>query len=256
MLWRMPGGRHALLVALICCRHGATALRICTILEYGFDMLRPGVSSAATVVSDAQLLGYNVDVRTRVMGNLGMNYTVTVLPTYGELHVRTRAGECDIGWAWYYWRADRLRCGYNAQTCLPLNAATVAGTVVSWEPYRCCTDLTLSVLPAEICALYFHTNVPFLNAFVKSVASSFFVNFLSFVFIWIAVFAHLMWLAERTSNDAIPYAYLGTLTGHTGTRGRLVSRVLIQFDRFSPQMESATRFGGHALRSRQWAMAM
>ena len=29
----------------------------------------------------------------------GVDHIIRVLPSYGELEVRTRAGECDVGWA-------------------------------------------------------------------------------------------------------------------------------------------------------------
>ena len=36
-----------------------------------------------------------------------------------------------------------------------------------------------------------------------------FVNFLSFLFLWIVIFAHLMWWAERHDNAGqFPYSYI------------------------------------------------
>ena len=80
-------------------------LAVCTVLEEGFCMLRRGFS-AANVTSDNHLTGFDVDMRREVLA--GREYTVRVMGTYGELQVRTRAGECDVGWAQFFNTAARF----------------------------------------------------------------------------------------------------------------------------------------------------
>jgi hypothetical protein len=81
--------------------------------------------------------------------------------------------------------------------------------VDDWTPYRCCVDFGFSVWPTEIGVLYADETVDFYSAVFPMVNSPFFVNFLSFAFIWVLVIAHLVWLAERRHNAAqFPARYL------------------------------------------------
>jgi hypothetical protein len=184
------------------------ALRVCTVLEPGFSHLAHGVASAAEVASDAQLKGYDVDVRASVLS--GYSYTISAFENYGEVMVRTRAGECDIGWANYFYVASRMSCDFDAATCLPLDADSAAGTVESWTPYRCCVDYSMNVWPNDIIAFRVRDEQQdFFSAFFTMVTSPFFINFISFAFIWALIFAHGVWLAERQDNSAhYPKNYL------------------------------------------------
>eukprot|EP01052_Picozoa_sp_SAG31_P038452 SAG31_NODE_5141_length_2718_cov_2.346315_2_plen_199_part_00 len=148
-----------------------SALTVCVVLEPGFCDLVHGVASDAQVSNDGQLKGYDVDVRKVVMQ--GMNYSVQAYNSYGEVNVRTRAGDCDVGWANYFITASRQSCAPSAQTgsaCLPLDASTAAGTVSSWEPYRCCVDFGMNVWQADIVALQFQNESnTFFDAFFSMV---------------------------------------------------------------------------------------
>jgi len=185
----------------------ATALRVCQVLEGGFAMLNAGVADHAAVNSDAQLHGYDVDVRRAVLA--GLPYSVRAFASYGEAFARTRAGECDIGWSTYFHTAARTQCEADQFLCRPLDAASASGDVADWAPYGCCVDFGVSVWPVEIGVLYADGNVSFYSAVFSMVTSPFFVNFLSFAFIWVVVIAHLVWLAERKQNATqFPARYL------------------------------------------------
>merc|ERR1719401_831448 len=57
--------------------------------------------------------------------------------------------------------------------------------------------------------LYVDGPVSFYSAVLSMISSPFFINFLSFTFIWVLVIAHLVWLAERRQNAArFPARYL------------------------------------------------
>ena len=92
-------------------------------------MLANGVTSADEVTSDAQLRGYDVDMRQEILQD--RKRTVRIYNTYGEVQVRTRAGDCDIGWALYFQTHARRSCTAD---CPPLDSATASGSVSSWEP--------------------------------------------------------------------------------------------------------------------------
>ena len=185
---------------------GQAAIRVCSVLEGGFAMLNNGVSRA-DVYSDAQLHGYDIDIRKNLLA--GRNYTVSAFESYGEVMVRTRAGECDIGWATYFNTVSRTQCESDPFLCRPLDAASASGTVDSWTPYRCCVDFSVNVWPSEIGMLYADESKSFFQAVFSMVSSPFFINFMSFVFIWVVLIAHLVWLAERRDNSAqYPADYL------------------------------------------------
>ena len=68
-------------------------LKVCAVLENGFTMLQPSVA-AADVTSDDQLRGFDVELRKEVL--TGLNYSVRVLSSYGQVNYLTRAAECDV----------------------------------------------------------------------------------------------------------------------------------------------------------------
>jgi len=184
------------------------ALRVCQVLEGGFAMLAAGVRGAGDVRSDAQLYGYDVDVRRAALA--GLRYSVAAFASYGEVMARTRAGECDVGWATYFHTASRTQCADDPFLCRPLDDASANGTVDDWTPYRCCVDFGVNIWPAEIGVMYAEDSLSFFDAVFGMMSSPFYVNFLGFVFLWIVVIAHLVWLAERRHNPAqYPTDYLG-----------------------------------------------
>ena len=178
---------------------------VCTVLDQGgFNMARVGVTieEGQQFVSDDELRGFDVEARRAALKTL--NYTVQILPTYGEVQVRTRAGECDIGWSQFFHTASRERCN-----CLPISTESLAypATVASWEPYRCCTDYSLGIVRYDIAIAYRAAGSSagggrFFYAISQTLLDAFTVNFFCFLFIWIVLAAHLVWLAERTVNAA------------------------------------------------------
>ncbi len=184
-----------------------TPIRVCAVLEPGFCSLKHDVATAAEVTTDSQLSGFDVDTRGQVLAN--RPYTVSVFDSYGEVFVRTRAGECDIGWANYFVTVARLSCEADEVTCRALDADTAAGTVDSWEPYRCCVDFSMNYRPNDIVVLQASSIPDFFVGFFTMISSPFVINFFSFAIIWALIFAHLIWLAERKRNgQEFPRTYL------------------------------------------------
>jgi hypothetical protein len=186
---------------------------VCVVIESGFSMLRTGLAaSVGEVRSDTQLRGFDVDMRALALSDV--DYTVRVLPSYGELEVRTRSGECDIGWAQFFQLSSRMRCAVGSNTtstCRSLDAAARAGDVQSWEPYRCCARYGPNLFPFEIRAMHIapaQGDNNFFGSFFATVKSAFFINFLCFTFLVGCVFSHLVWICERhINNDEFPRAY-------------------------------------------------
>ena len=214
---RLRGALLALALLLHESSSSGDALKVCTTEEYGFNMLRSGVQRE-DVVSDTQLKGFDVDLRRRALG--GVNYTLSMLDSYGEVHVRTRAGDCDIGWVQFFQTASRARCVYNAETCRDLNATTVddmlsqaksegVNDTTLWEPFRCCADFSVSATPFDIRIMFMAAQGDFFYAIFNALADPFFVNLICFIVIWIIIFGHFIWLSERKENpEEFPPDYL------------------------------------------------
>ena len=172
----------------------ASSLKVCSVLENGFNMLQPGVA-ADEVTSDEQLRGFDVDVRREVLRDY--NYSVRALSSYGQVNTLTRAAECDVGWAPFFHTSSRERCVTNQATCRPLPANVSTATPPSWEPFRCCVDFTTLYLPSEVAIMYIRPpQKDFFAAVALSMSDAFFVNFLSFVFISLC----LLFLEEGQSS--------------------------------------------------------
>ena len=185
-------------------------LQLCTTLDAGFTMLASGVAMA-DVTSDQQLTGFDVSLRERVLTEkLHLNYTVRLLASYGELQVKTRVGECDVGWAPFYQTGSRERCTEHDSLCRSLPVAVDDST--SWEPYRCCVDFSTHYVDWELAIV--HTPPPmgggksFTQALMSVFTEPFFFNFMSFVFIFVAIFGLLVWCAERGRNPEFPERFL------------------------------------------------
>ena len=81
-----------------------------------FNMLADGIDKIEDVSSDSDLIGFDVDVRNYVLKEvLGLDYTVKVVGSYGELNVRTRqVKDRDIGWAPFYQTRNREQCSTSS----------------------------------------------------------------------------------------------------------------------------------------------
>ena len=127
------------------------AFHVCTVIEPGFNMLQGG-GTVQDVTSDKQLEGYDVMLRSKLFQRLEVNYTVQVLPNYAQLHVQTRLGTCDVGWAIFYVDVDHDRCTINQRTCRPLSELPPANELAnassqSLKRWRCCIDYSVQYLP-------------------------------------------------------------------------------------------------------------
>ena len=184
-------------------------LHVCAVLENGFSMLRSGVASASAVCTDADLRGFDVDLRAQVLA--GYNVSVSAYSSYGEAQYRTRIGECDIAWGNYFQTSTRERCVLNEMTCrAPLSPLELAAGVDSWTPYRCCIDYTVAYLPTVMAILHNEEvrEQDFFVALFSVMSDTFFFNFLSFTILCVFIFAHLLWFAEREHNEAeFPQGY-------------------------------------------------
>eukprot|EP00966_Prymnesium_polylepis_P053033 1227673-Prymnesium_polylepis.1 len=122
-------------------------LEVCVVLEPGFDMVLAGVDPA-TITSDAQLSGFNVDVRRAVLGSaLDLVYNVRVLDSWDAMQAYTRISECDIAWGANYVLGNRERCTVNTTTCRP---AAEISTASDLSAYSCCLDFSVQYCPWSI----------------------------------------------------------------------------------------------------------
>ena len=183
---------------------GQVPLQVCTKLDAGFNMLINPEMQLEDVHSDSLLEGFDVSVRRSVLTRLALPYNITVLPTYAELQVRTRSGECDIGWAPFFQSGNRERCIPDGAVCADLNSSA------PWEAKRCCVDFSVEYLDWTMSALsQASIGADFFTIFFAVITEPFMINFTSFLLIWITIFGHLMWVIERSQNaDEFPKAYL------------------------------------------------
>ena len=182
----------------------ATRLQVCVTLDSGFDMLVDPSMPIASVSREVELYGFNMDARRHIFKQVmppGNNtYDLRVLASYGELNVATRRGECDLGWAAFFYTADRDRCGaavIEADTCRALSEWTPDS---EWTPWRCCVDFSPPFMTYGLAIMYETSRPDFYSSLVLSIFAPFTVNFGSLTFILVCVFAHLVWLAERKAN--------------------------------------------------------
>jgi ABC-type amino acid transport substrate-binding protein len=183
----------------------AAALKVCAVLEPGFDMIISG-TDANSITSDIDLRGYNVDVRKYIFGNLGVSYDLSVVESWSAAHVGARTGECDIGWAAFYLYGNRDRCIPNNETCRPESEIAAAADLT---PFRCCTDFSIQYFPWSLSIMSPAAKTTFMQAMAKVYQKTFFYNFICFLFVVMVIFGHLVWFVERGSNSKhFPPAYV------------------------------------------------
>jgi len=189
------------------------AFHVCTVIEPGFNMLQGG-GTVQDVTSDKQLEGYDVMLRSKLFQRLEVNYTVQVLPNYAQLHVQTRLGTCDVGWAIFYVDVDHDRCTINQRTCRPLSELPPANELAnassqSLKRWRCCIDYSVQYLPWTLAIMAPAVGKDsFFTALFSSMFQPFVYNFMSFLFIVMVVCAHLVYFCERGLNKQFPASYL------------------------------------------------
>ena len=162
------------------------ALRICVVLEPGFDMLLRD-ADAAVVTSDAQLSGFNVDVRRAVLGSaLNVVYSVRVLESWEVMQSYTRIGECDIAWGANYVLGNRERCDVNTTTCRPATDISTASDLSAYDLslYTCCLDFSVQYCPWSVSIMApARKRRPFFDSLTNALFEPFVCNFLCFFFI-------------------------------------------------------------------------
>lgn len=210
-------GRLPSWIALIALPFAPTikSLIVCVTVDSGLDMPARGLESAIhTIHDDDDMLGFNQEARVAVLRHkLGFNYTLRVLPSYGEVMVATRVGACDIGWAAFFMFPERERCVPDSKMCR--NAAEVLpgpGPADSdWTPYRCCVDFLAPYMNYGHAIL---SRTPKERSFFAALLGStikdaFFIDFMVFMFLVVVAFGHLVYFAERGSNsEQFPSNYL------------------------------------------------
>ena len=187
----------------------ASQLVVCIAPDSGFNMIDVGIDPSS-VTSDQHVQGFDVDFRRLVLTQkLQMPYIIRVLDSYGELQVRTRIGDCDVGWAPFYQTARRELCTPDPTKCANWTTSSEPGSgdssSINWEPYRCCTDFSVPYLnPWGVAVMYTPSSAESAGSFFTAIFTlfiePFFINFLCFIFIWICIFAHLIWYVEKTNN--------------------------------------------------------
>ena len=185
-------------------------LKVCIVIDPGFDMLVDASAGSSVVTQNSQIKGFNAEVRKEVLETvLNYNYSVKVYDSWAEVNVRVRAQDCDIGWAAYYVRGDRDRCvPTSAGSCKPVSQVDFGAADLS--PFRCCVDFSVQYFPWHISIMApVKGRQSFFNALQAGFTDPFLVNFVCFAFIFMAIGAHAMWMAERHENPkAFPRRYL------------------------------------------------
>lgn len=183
-------------------------------------MPRRGVN-AADVTSDTQLRGFDIEVRKHVLHDY--NYTVQVVGSYSELMVLIRSPHtaCDVAWAMYYQSGARDRCDSSCRaldaplignlTLLEAGTGTHVAPLDGWLPYRCCVDFSFAYTSLDIGIMYAAgASAPSFFAVVfQIIFEPFVVNYMAFLFMWVIVVSHLIWLVERKFNTKqFPLSYI------------------------------------------------
>jgi ABC-type amino acid transport substrate-binding protein len=202
------------------CLASCSCLTVCVVEDTAMTMRRAGFS-AASITSDDQLRGFEVEVRKRVLANY--NYTVRMVGSYGGLHalIRSPTTECDVAWAMFYQYGFRETCDMSSATCKALDAPATAALAQlelgiadaapagGWTPYRCCIDFSFAYVSLDIGVMYLDgaAGKSFFEVVFQIIFEPFVANYLSFLFLWIVIFGHIIWLSERKHNEEFPMRY-------------------------------------------------
>ena len=184
------------------------AIVVCFTPDFGFNMVGDAVIPSGTIVEERDVAGFDSDLRQIILtGKMRQKYVLKKMDSYGELQVYVRAGECDVGWAPFYQLAEREACD---AFCADLTNASLA-SIANWEPYRCCSDFSTPYIDWTVAVLYRReggSGSLFTSLFIMF-TDRFFINLVSFIFVMICLFAHLMWAAERKANsEEFPPRYI------------------------------------------------
>ena len=123
----------------------ASPLRVCVILDAGFEMLVDSTMPLSDVTTEADLRGYSSNLRKHVLSErIGVNYTLHAFASYGRMMVATRMGDCDVAWAPYFAFASREACTPDPHSCRALSEIGELATtaIADLTPYRCCVDFS------------------------------------------------------------------------------------------------------------------
>ena len=116
------------------------ALRVCVVLDAGYEMLVDPAATPSEVQSDSELQGFMTDMRSIVLKEqLGLNYTITVSNSYPEGMVGARRGDCDLAWTAWFMFGSRERCHPDPISCRSLGELTTP-LPSDLTPWRCCVD--------------------------------------------------------------------------------------------------------------------
>ena len=188
---------------------GSRPLHVCVVSELGFAMPKEAGVNLGSITSDEQLFGFDVALRKDILQTrMGLaNWTVTLYSSYGEAQVHTRMGTCDIGWSPYFLIGSRERCTPSEGRCMPISLASS-----DWEPQRCCVDFSMQYMRWQVGIMYPPTpSTDFGWSIFEIFVEPFFINFFCLLFLWIIIFGHGIWLAERLYNPHFPLSYMDGL---------------------------------------------
>ena len=198
------------LLAMMSIPESLAIVHVCAVWEYGFCTNITATGPLPTVVVDGiDVEGYDVDMRLEVFGRLGYDYEVMLYSSYAEVILRTRSGECDIGWADFYAQSERESC---TAECKGLNdTSTMASPLPSWmmtTSRQCCVDMGVLYIQNGLALLYKQDN-PDRKSVLESINAPILANAVSLIFIVIVMAGHIIWALERHKNpENFPTAYL------------------------------------------------
>jgi hypothetical protein len=208
---------------------GKTAI-VCTRPDFGFlvdengeidDLLRQAANHSVVVKDEVDVFGFDSYARTTIFEMLGIDYELRMYRSYTEVVVRTRNGECDIGWAALFSKSFRDQCVFSSsQTCSNINTTflEVDGAVVEPFPpqmrgnrFQCCVDFATNYFPMGMSLVYYHPSQvsSSTQAIVDALFSVYMLNACGFIATVTIVSAHIVWLLERKQNtDMFALDYL------------------------------------------------
>jgi len=130
-----------------------------------------------------------------------------VVDAWSHIQVYARNRECDVGWAANYVYGARERCTPDPVSCRP---EAEISNATDMSAYRCCIDFSVQFYPWSIAIMApEQPRKGFFEALLDSTFQPFCYNFVSFLFIIMVVFGHLIWLVERKENpEMFPTAYI------------------------------------------------
>jgi hypothetical protein len=166
-----------------------TKLRVCTILDFGFnqwanvsqnDESVVGYRNEQNIWDESDFVGYDSQMRRHIFGDMAIPYDILVCENYNKALQTVREGHCDLASGPFTITTDREYCGYNR----------TGGCIDFFHPYVRCGSVG-----------FMYRNDKLHERRTEGMIPPAVANTLSVLFLLTVASGHIMWLIESTAGN-------------------------------------------------------